>query len=581
MDRFTLPAGWQEFSDALLAAKLDEIAALAARVDLDAAGDDTVPSGLEIAESLADAKDAIDAERTGRAAAHAASEERRAAVMARLAPTTEPEPVVEPVVAAAEPAVEPEPVVALVLSEFAPAAAEPEPEPEPEPVAAVAPPAAREGLAVMSSQRRAGELPKTAADVTRNGLMRTVDGDPIGDLDQLSVDFTNLINRHRTPHAGDDRRIPVMSSSWEFGAREMLSGTDMELNFSVFNQVERDYAGQLEALVASGGPCAPLMPSYEFFECYSPQRHVEQGLPVVGAPRGGIRFLNPVPLGADSAAAIDHKTVAESALVPPAYTPKACTRVSCPSETSVTVEAFSWCVTFDNLNFRVFPEQVANMLRRVQIEFVKAKEIFYLNRLEQLANAPIDIAAAQPSPFGAARSLLRDLVMAGHNYRKRNNMSRDAMLDVWLPDVVEDILLVDMVNDADMGGMQSIVGGPTGNLSSTLAQRARLNVRWNYYDSTEVGFPASAHDGNATAWRPFPTEFRSYIYAPGSVVRLNGGSLDLGIVRDSTLNGTNDLQMFAEEWIQVARPGCEIAAFTHTACYSGVGPLGVAAPACP
>jgi hypothetical protein len=221
------------------------------------------------------------------------------------------------------------------------------------------------------------------------------------------------------------------------------------------------------------------------------------------------------------------------------------------------------------------------MLERVQIEYVKAKEIRYLNRIDELAGPVVDIAAAQANPFGAARSLFRDLVVAGHQYRKRNNMSRDAILDVWLPEVVEDVLRIDMVNDHEMGGMGSIVSGPNGNLATILAQRARLNVNFYYYDASRAGFPLAAHDGAVGTWDTLPTRFRSYMYSPGSVVRLNAGQLDLGIVRDSTLNGQNDLQMFAEEWIEVARVGCEIAAHDHTACYSGVGPLGVAAPACP
>ena len=486
-------------------------------------------------------------------------------------------------------------------------AADPEPEPAPEPVPVVepvveladaapveapVPPPAAQVLATMNADRTPAELPRPAT-TTRTGRMRGVgelaqsryvDGDVFADIDALSEAFAHRINeRPRSQHVGPDVYTPLMSSQWDFSGEEMLSGSDLEGNFRVFDSAGRGYRAEQDALVASGGPCAPLMPTYEFFSCYSVQRPVEAGLPVVGAPRGGIRYLNPVPLGGSAAAAITLKDAAASALLPgaPGYVAKNCSRVSCPTETSVTVGSISWCVTFDNLNFRVFPEQVRNMLERVQIEYVKAKEIRYLNRIDALAGAAVDIAAAQANPFGAVRSLYRDLVVAGHNYRKRNNMSRDAILDVWLPEVVEDILAIDATNDADNGGLPSLAGGSSGNLATVLAQRARLNVNYYYYDSTNPGFPLAAHDGAAGTWRALPTRFRSYMYSPGSVVRLNAGQLDLGIVRDSTLNGQNDLQMFAEEWIEVAKVGCEIAAFQHTACYSGVGPLNVAAPACP
>jgi hypothetical protein len=46
--------------------------------------------------------------------------------------------------------------------------------------------------------------------------------------------------------------------------------------------------------------------------------------------------------------------------------------------------------------------------------------------------------------------------------------------------------------------------------------------------------------------------------APGAVVMLDGGTLDLGIVRDSQLNGTNDLQIFQEEWLGLCNRGIEL-----------------------
>lgn len=580
MSLYSLPSNYTSLSENALRGRLDEIASLANQVDIDAPATDDAPSGLDIAESLADAREAIEAELANRAETAAAEADRRAAVLSRLnPPAVEPEPVVEELAAEPEPVIEPEPQPEPepVVAELA---AEPEPAPAPQPEPAAA-------LAQMNAMRSPAEMPHTASN--RRGIAQAAGstgadgytpGEIFGDIDALSEYLANkLRTRDTSKWSGADLKIPLVSATMDFD--DTLSASDYEKNFGVFENIGRGWRAEQDALVASGGPCAPLSPSYDFYSCYSPQRPVEAGMPVVGAPRGGIRYLNPVPLGGDAAAAITLKDAAASALTPPAYTAKNCTRVTCPSETSVTVGSISWCVTFDNLNFRVFPEQVRNMLERVQIEYVKAKEIRYLNRLNQLANVPIDINAAQANPFGAVRSLYRDLKVAGHNYRKRNNMNTDAILDIWLPDVVEEILAVDATNDADNGGLPSLMAGAGGNLAAMLAQKARLNVNYYYYDSTEAGFPASGHNGSAAAWRPLPSRFRSYMYSPGSVQRLNAGQLDLGIVRDSTLNGTNDLQMFAEEWIEVAKIGCEVVALDHTTCYSGVGPLNVAAPACP
>ena len=129
---YSLPATWQTLSESALRGRLDEVNSLASQVDIDSPATDDTPSGLDIAESLADAREAIEAELANRAETAAAEADRRAAVLSRLnPPAPEPEPVVE------ELAVEPEPVI------------EPEPQPEPEPVVAeLAAAIAEEGYAV-------------------------------------------------------------------------------------------------------------------------------------------------------------------------------------------------------------------------------------------------------------------------------------------------------------------------------------------------------------------------------------------------------------------------------------------------
>jgi hypothetical protein len=74
--------------------------------------------------------------------------------------------------------------------------------------------------------------------------------------------------------------------------------------------------------------------------------------------------------------------------------------------------------------------------------------------------------------------------------------------------------------------------------------------------------------------------FQSFMYAPGTWIRLDGGTLDVGIVRDSTLNSTNDLQIFAEEWVQMCKVGVESIELDMSTCVNGTGPTPVAAHAC-
>ncbi len=47
----------------------------------------------------------------------------------------------------------------------------------------------------------------------------------------------------------------------------------------------------------------------------------------------------------------------------------------------------------------------------------------------------------------------------------------------------------------------------------------------------------------------------AYVFVEGSMQRLDGGRLDLGVVRDSTLDATNDYETFVEVFETVVSRG--------------------------
>ena len=69
------------------------------------------------------------------------------------------------------------------------------------------------------------------------------------------------------------------------------------------------------------------------------------------------------------------------------------------------------------------------------------------------------------------------------------------------------------------------------------------------------------------AGRPW---FQHMIYAPGTFVRGNSMSLDLGVVRESVLNSTNDhTAAWAEDCYALLKPGHESRVVTVDICGSG------------
>lgn len=78
--------------------------------------------------------------------------------------------------------------------------------------------------------------------------------------------------------------------------------------------------------------------------------------------------------------------------------------------------------------------------------------------------------------------------------------------------------------------------------------------------------------------KPFPTQITSYFFAPGSFGFVDGGTLDLGVVRDSTLTVANKFWWFMESFEAVAAIGPESLQLTSTICLSG-GSIGTNVPA--
>jgi hypothetical protein len=74
----------------------------------------------------------------------------------------------------------------------------------------------------------------------------------------------------------------------------------------------------------------------------------------------------------------------------------------------------------------------------------------------------------------------------------------------------------------------------------------------------------------AAALLEFADSFTWYLFAEGSFLFLDGGTLDLGIIRDSSLVGTNDYKMFVETFENIAFVGVESLAITSTISVNGV-----------
>jgi len=433
-------------------------------------------------------------------------------------------------------------------------------------------------VARLSERRPEAVKPESAVQRASAGLAArftngsTNDGDAIGVSDLAQAIVEKRLSMGNVP-SGIFDKISVASATLNFG--DDVVGGGAQENYNVFRRVSSQHGTvrqETTALVASGGVCAPLEPDYDFFRLAEEMNPVERCLPLVGAPRGGIRYIVP-PDFRDAAGGVrvtteaedqDGYTTSNPPLAPPATNstpPKPCVRVECPPIEECRVDAVSRCVTFGNLNYRVFPEQVEAFLADLSVIFTETKEIFYLDAID--ANStPV---TAGPSPYGASRAAAYDLSVAAANYRRRHHMSPDATLQVMLPSWAIEFIKIDMLNDHSLGLSNWCLSDA--DVACWFAQN-NLDVCF-YYDSA-TGAGQAFNDIQAPgAINQWPDTMVSYMFAPGTFVRLDGGTLDVGLVRDSILNGTNDLQLFAEQWVQVCKIGLESLRIEHTLCPTG------------
>lgn len=474
---------------------------------------------LESMGAIADGIEALQAEQTRRTEAVS----RKEALSARV-PAPLPEAPAAPAASAevevpVEPEIEPEVVEtrepALV------AAATP-------PVPSVAIPESTQPLVVITA----------AADVP--GYPVSSNLDPRTLADALHAKARNLTNQ-----PGRSVFYPVATINRPFLPEYDLStGSESE----VWEKIE---AGtKPSALTAAGGWCAPSQILYDLFEVECTNDQLFR-LPTFRVTRGGIRW--PVFVPHDGTFDPGFVWTEEDDIAATSGTPtKPCIRIPCPTFTECRLDAVGLCITAGNLMDRAYPEQIRWFIARAIRAFERVDSIRQLNAV--IADS---IPVAIPETFGTASALVGALLLQAADYRETNGLCCGQQLDVILPCWVSDMVKADIARSQNTFSL--------GNLPSDADVRAwfaaaNLNVSFINYWQTITGDPA-------TVW---PATVQFLIGYPGSWTRFDGGSLDLGVTRDSVLNETNDFTaVWFENFYCIGRRGPQSRIVTVPVCASG------------
>jgi hypothetical protein len=346
-------------------------------------------------------------------------------------------------------------------------------------------------------------------------------------------------------NGGDGEQHIVASVTTSFPEDRTLT-SDAESNWAKINNVTSP-----EAIVAAGGHQAPFETRYDIFGLGTTNRPVRDALPRFQADRGGIRFIVP-PVLSDYANAVGVWTAANDAATTPNPAAKASLTVAAASETTVGTDAVTLQLQFGNLATRAYPELIARHNELGLIQHAREAEQYLLGKI-----ADGSTAVTTSSVIGFGRDFLVQVGRAATAYRSRHRLEADSPLRVIIPAWVKDAMAADltlsMPGDSTLNAYSEIDG-----YMAARGVVVSYSLDQNVYGAQGV-----------SALLEFADSFTWYLFAEGTFLFLDGGTLDLGIIRDSSLVGTNDYKMFIETFEGIAKVGVEGLAITSTINVNG------------
>ncbi len=217
---------------------------------------------------------------------------------------------------------------------------------------------------------------------------------------------------------------------------------------------------------------------------------------------------------------------------------KPCLYIPCPDFTDYRLEAEGLCITAGNLTDRAYPELTQRFVQLAVNSHLHRVSAAIISKIQGTATG-VTMNAVNSS---AAGSILNALDLQVADYRSQYRMSVNSTLEAVFPLWTRELIRADL---AMRNGVMM-----------TNVSDADINAHF----ATRKVRPQFVHDyqplygiGAATQW---PATVSFMLYAAGTYVRGDGGTIDLGVVRDSILNATNDYTAaWTEQLFLVAQMG--------------------------
>lgn len=370
-------------------------------------------------------------------------------------------------------------------------------------------------------------------------------------LGDLSKAFANRVNTLSGVRGGNGEKVIVASITTKADEDRTLHLNDPEGNRDKIQAVT-----DLSAITAAGGCCAPLTTKYDLFTIGETARPVRDALAGFQADRGGIRFFTPPTLSSFGTSTgvwtcDDDEGYSES----DSDTWKVCGHVECPPEQEAYTQAITSCMTFGVLSSRVFPENVEANTRLSMVQQARVAESVLLSQMKAGSTA----IAGPAVRYGAVRDILLTIARVAAWYRDRHRLGEEVPLRAVLPLFVLDILRSDIIVQPPAGDGRTADFAISRRDVENFFDQWGVNVTWTLdgVDPTANGGATYGDLPGGGGLPEFPTSVQWALYAEGSWLHLDGGSMDLGIIRDSKLVRSNDYMQFSEVFEAAVKIGGE------------------------
>lgn len=455
---------------------------------------------------------------------------------------------------------------------------------EPEPVTAAQPRSARRAPRRSLARRRPRDAaPVEAADEgPRIVFNADIPGHPVGSAGTMADVNRALLQRYSTfarsargrKGRGSEQQIPVATIHREFPQERSLVDEQGRMLAphvaaarvqAAINEALANYRSQGQAaLTAAGGLCAPLQPIYTVETLGEQSRPIRDGALVsFQGARGGVVSVAPPSLaqiGAQDPNSVGVWTMEDDEASLEPGTVKSCARIVCNPQRETEIYAITKCVIIGNVIARTFTEYVDAWGELVMVHQDRTAESRLFTLIQN--NAITNNHSTATTVLSATRDILVLLDQVAWNLRSRHRLGQNFPFRVILPDILRGIMRSDLARALAGGSFAENLNVADAAIASYFMSR-NLLVTW----SPDLVVQDPITDGNPVP--DWPATVPYALYPEGTFLHLDAGELDLGVVRDSTLNETNDYEIFAETFEAVHGLGTEAVAGNVQVCPTG------------